>query len=103
MKVYRYLIDFYVWFWGLIITYVGSFLIPQNVYAFSKIKAGFETVTVDYLLPMVGAVGACSFLYHIISSFFKEESLKKAGSTVINVGIAYGGTYLINEVIQSFS
>ena len=82
----------------------GTIFIPSNVYAFSKLKNGFETITSTYLMPLAHAVAGASFILFVTMSLFKQEEYQKKAATVVVLSIFIGGGLeIINKVIESFS
>jgi hypothetical protein len=78
--------------------------IPRNVYAFSKLTNGFETITRTYLIPLSGAVAGASFILFVTLSYFKQEEYQKKVANVLVLSIFTGcGLELVTNVIQSFS
>lgn len=82
----------------------GALLAPTNVYAFSKLKNGFETITSTYLIPLAGAVAGASFILFVTLSFFKQDEYQKKAANVAILSIFAGsGLEIIRSLIQSFS
>lgn len=95
-------IDIFIWTWSLLIG--GVFIIPTNVYAFSKLKNGFETITSTYLIPLAGAVAGASFILFITLSFFKQDEYQKKAANVAILSVFAGsGLEIIRKLIESFS
>lgn len=102
MKKNINLIDISTWFWSL--TLGGALFAPTNVYAFSKLKNGFETITSTYLIPLAGAVAGASFILFVTLSFFKQDEYQKKAANVAILSIFAGsGLEIIRSLIQSFS
>ncbi len=87
--------------------YISTFLffgLTQSVFAFSKLKNGFETITSTYLIPLAGAVAGASFILFVTLSFFKQDEYQKKAANVAILSIFAGsGLELIRNLIQSFS
>lgn len=88
---------------------IGSILLffclpATDVYAFSKLKNGFETITQSYLIPLTRAVAGCAFLLFVILSFFRQEEYTKKLAMVAGLSI-FGsvGLEIIDVIIQTFS
>jgi len=80
------------------------FSVIQPVFAFSKLKNGFETITSTYLIPLAGAVAGASFILFVTLSFFKQDEYQKKAANVAILSIFAGsGLELIRNLIQSFS
>lgn len=95
------LIDIYIWFWSGLI---GALLLaPNRAFAFSKLKAGFETITNNYLIPLLYVVSGAAFLFYIIYSLFKQDEKKKIGEVAALSILGAAGLDLINKIMQSFS
>ena len=78
--------------------------VTQQVFAFSKLKNGFETITSTYLIPLAGAVAGASFILFVTLSFFKQDEYQKKAANVAILSIFAGsGLELIRNLIQSFS
>ena len=78
--------------------------VTQPVFAFSKLKNGFETITSTYLIPLAGAVAGASFILFVTLSFFKQDEYQKKAANVAILSIFAGsGLELIRNLIQSFS
>ena len=76
----------------------------QNVYAFNKLKNGFETITNTYLMPLTGAVAGAALITFITLSYFKqEENQKKVAGVLALTVMAAAGLEVLKAVIQSFS
>ncbi len=81
-----------------------TMLIPTNVYAFSKLKNGFETITSSYLIPLAGSVAGASFILFVTLSFFQQEQYQKKAANVAILSVFAGsGLEIIRNLIQSFS
>ncbi len=99
------LIDISVWFSSVLITLLGSFVLPSgNVYAFNKLKNGFETITNNYLIPLSTAVAGAALILFVILSYFKQDVyLKNVGTVFALAIISTVGLEIINTLSQSFS
>ena len=100
------IIDISAWFSSLIITLLGSFLILSsgNVYAFNKLKNGFETITNNYLIPLSTATAGAALILFVILSYFKQDVyLKNVGTVFALAIISTVGLEIINTLSQSFS
>lgn len=90
----------------LALFYIGAKITmhSQNVYAFTKLKNGFESLTSTYLLPLVGAVAGAALITFIILSFFKQEEYQKKVASVFSLSIVgAAGLEILNSIIQNFS
>jgi hypothetical protein len=83
----------------------GSLVTPTSqVFAFSKLKNGFETITTNYLIPLSTAVAGSALILYVILSYFKPEAhLKNIGMIVALSIISAVGLELITTLNQSFS
>ena len=80
------------------------FLMSGEIYAFTKLKNGFETITNTYLIPLAGAVGGTAFLVFILLSFFKQDEYQRKVFNVLLLSIFAGcGMEIIRRIIESFS
>ena len=76
----------------------------RSIYAFGKLKNGFETITSTYLIPLAGAVAGASFILFVTLSFFKQDEYQKKAANVAILSIFAGsGLEIIRNLIQSFS
>ncbi|PIK13514.1 hypothetical protein [Halobacteriovorax sp. JY17] len=84
---------------------MGSLLLPSgNVYAFTKLKNGFETITNNYLIPLSNAVAGAALILFVILSYFKQDVyLPKVGTIFALAIISYVGLEIISTLSQSFS
>lgn len=95
------LIDIYIW---ILSGVIGAFVLaPNRAFAFSKLKAGFETITNNYLIPLLYAVSGAAFIFYVIYSLFKQDEKKKIGEVAVLSIIGAAGLDLINKLMQSFS
>ncbi len=80
-------------------------MLPLNeTYAFSKLKNGFETITINYLLPLSTAVAGAALILFVILSYFKQDVyLKNVGTVFALAIISTVGLEIINTLSQSFS
>ena len=86
--------------------YIGARVMAHspNIYAFSKLKNGFESLTSTYLLPLVGAVAGAALITYIILSFFKQEEYQKKVASVFGLSVVgAAGLEVLNSIIQNFS
>ena len=99
------LIDIACWYFTLTLLLFGSALFASpKVYAFAKLKQGFESITTTFLIPLSGAVAGCAFILFITLSYFKQEEHKKNVGNVLMLSILSAvGIDLINVITQSFS
>lgn len=73
----------------------------NKVYAFSKLKNGFEEIASSYLVPLAYAVAGASLMYYLIMSLMnQQENLRKA-ATVFGVTICVAVGPDILKTIQS--
>lgn len=94
--------DLIIWLWSLCCVF-GLF-IPSNVYAFTKLKSGFENITSTYLIPLAGAVAGASFILFVTLSFFKQDEYQKKAANVAILSIFVGaGLDIIKNLITNFS
>ena len=85
-------------------TLLASVLLPCDVYAFSKIQNGLETITETYLVPLAGAVAGASFITFVILSLYRQDEYQRKAGNVVILSIFVGaGMELINQIIRSFS
>lgn len=97
-EIFKKLIDY----WTIFLTFIV--LSPNHVYAFSKLKNGFETITSSYLVPLAGAVAGAAFIVFVTLSFFKQEEYQKKAANVAILAVFVGsGLEIITNLIQSFS
>lgn len=99
------LVDIAAWFSSIILTLMGSFLLPTgNAYAFTKLKNGFETITNNYLIPLSSAVAGAALILFVILSYFKQDVyLPKVGTIFALAIISAVGLEVITTLNQSFS
>jgi heme/copper-type cytochrome/quinol oxidase subunit 3 len=84
--------------------FIGMMFLPTNVYAFSKLTNGLETITRTYLIPLSGAVAGASFILFVTLSYFKQEEYQKKVANVLVLSIFTGcGLELVRNIIQNFS
>lgn len=77
---------------------------PNNAYAFSQMKSGFETITTQHLIPLSGAVAGCSLIVYIILSYFKKDEYQKYVGNILALSIfARVGLGVIDAITKSFS
>ena len=89
-----------------IITYMllTQMALSENVFAFSKLKNGFETITNNYLMPLTGAVAGAALITYVTLSYFKQEENQKKVAGVLALSVmAAGGLEMLKAIIQSFS
>ena len=98
-------IEISIWLTTSLLTLMGSSLLPSgNLYAFNKLKNGFETITTTYLMPLSTAVAGASFIIFVILSYFKQEEYqKKVGNVLALAILSVTGIEIINSLVQSFS
>ena len=102
MKVLKDIKHIIAWFW--FVSFVYAITSSNSVYAFTKLKAGLETITSNYLIPLSGAVAGASLILYVTLSFFKqEENMKKIGNVALLAIMATAGVQMIDELIQSFT
>ena len=95
------LIDIFFYIWsGLMGAFVWA---PNQAFAFTKLKNGFEIITTTYLIPLSQAVAGAAFIYYITVSYFQQEKQKQAGQVLILCLLTAGGLDLITKLMQSFS
>ena len=100
----RIILDFLVWIWCIIFAIYILIITASNVFAFNKLKNGFETITSTYLIPLSAAVGGASFILYVILSYFKQEEYqKKVGNVLALTIFSATGVEIINSLVQSFS
>ena len=99
------LVDITAWFSSIGLTLMGSLLLPTgNVYAFTKLKNGFETITNNYLIPLSSAVAGAALILFVILSYFKQDVyLPKVGTIFALAIISAVGLEVITTLNQSFS
>lgn len=99
------LVDITAWFSSIGLTLLGSLLLPSgNVYAFTKLKNGFETITNNYLIPLSSAVAGAALILFVILSYFKQDVyLPKVGTIFALAIISAVGLEVITTLNQSFS
>ena len=102
MRLRHTLIDIAYWLFGFVL--LGSSIVtPQRAYAFTKLKQGFETITITYLIPLSGAVAGASFILFIILSYFKQEEYQKKVANVVMLSIFSNvGLNLLKTLTQTF-
>ena len=90
--------------WGFSLLFIYAVLGTSRVYAFSKLKSGFENITSSYLIPLAGSVAGASFILFVTLSFFKQEEYQKKVANVAILSIFVGaGLDIIKNLITSFS
>jgi hypothetical protein len=78
--------------------------LQRRMFAFTKLKQGFETITTTFLIPLSQAVAGCAFILFITLSYFKQEEHRKNLANVIWLAILSSvGLGLINTITQTFS
>ena len=76
---------------------------PQEAVAFSKLKAGLETVTTGYLIPVSRIVaGAALVLYATLSFFNQDEYQRKIGHIIFMAIIASAGLEVLDQLMKAF-
>lgn len=76
----------------------------ESVYAFTKLKNGFETVTTTYLLPLSKAIAGASLIFYLLMSYFNYQEYQKKAAAVVGIAIFSAvGVETLNSIIQSFS
>lgn len=92
-------------FWPLtfVLATLGSFLLPAQAHAFTKLIAGFETLNSSYLIPLARIMAVTSLLVFVALSYFKKDEYQKQLGNVVALSIiAATGTTLIQEVMNAF-
>ena len=105
LNIKNKLVDISIWIGTGIITLGGSTLLPSGkVYAFTRLKAGFETLTNSYLMPLSTAVAGTALVACVIMSYFKPEVwLPRVGTVFALAIVVKGGLEIIQVITQSFS
>ena len=105
MRFKNYLIDIVYWFFGFgFILFGTSIISPNNAFAFSKLKNGFETLTTSYLIPLSDAISGCAFIVFIMLSYFKQEENQKKAATVLMLSIfARAGLSVVKTINETFA
>ena len=80
-------------------------MIPKDqVYAFSKLKNGFETITSTYLVPLAYAVAGASLIFYLIMAYFNQQDYQKKAASVFGITICIAvGADVLKVVQQTFS
>ena len=89
----------------IVLTYLGwGFFGSQKLYAFTKLKNGFETITNTYLMPLTGAVAGAALITFITLSFFRPDEFQKKAAAVLGLSVFAGvGLEMISTITQTFS
>ncbi len=91
-------------FWLSIILFMATCMASKEVYAFNRLKNGFETITNNYLIPLSTTVAGAALILYVILSYFKPEAhIKNIGTIVVLSIISAVGLELITTLNQSFS
>ena len=99
---FRKIREITAWLWSLLFVY--AFSMHTKVYAFTKLKSGFDNITTSYLIPLAGAVAGASFILFVTLSFFKQEEYQKKVANVAILSIFVGaGLDIIKNLISNFS
>ena len=94
------------WINTLIVIWIIFIIIflSEDIFAFNKLKSGFEDITNSYLVPLSHAVAGFCFLGYVTLSFFRQEEYQKKVGSVLGLAILGAvGLELIKIIIQSFS
>ena len=77
---------------------------PEKLYAFSKLRSGFETITESNLIPLARIIAGGSVILWVTMSFFKQDEHQRKISNVFGLGILLGcGVELMNYIINIFN
>ena len=99
------LLNFTIWPMALISSLVSlELLSPQNAYAFTQLKNGFENMTKMYLIPLSGAVAGCALIVYITLSYFKKDEYQKNVGNILALAVlSRVGLGVIDAIMKSFS
>jgi len=104
MKVMKNKIDFRTIVLCMLICSVVTLYPIDSVYAFSKLKNGFETITNTYLVPLSNAVAGASLIFYLIMAYFRQEEYQKKAAAVFGLAICTAvGLEVLSTIEQSFS
>ena len=87
---------------GLAVLFL-TVLLPEEAAAFSRLKAGLESVTSSYLIPVSRLVaGASLVLFATLSFFNQDEYQRKIANIVFMAVIASCGLDVLDKLMRAF-